>query len=270
MHWFPQDIWGLLFHHMGPRSHTPWHLPRRAQDYLYERSSIKSPVNNNAQQLQTGIAFHHVASYSPTTGDAPFRSVDSNVPAGFHSVRVLRVDQRGVEERPGLERAWNDLAHRCRTGYERVYCFWAEHRQFHGKQEGGGVEYDCGRCVSQSSGLRGFGKLIKGLHSEYQAGVNHSIRCVHVQSPYYQHERRRDPVHAYRRSVVRICGLRREEEADFWLMNFPLRLPTSPCLPLSYLSPNRIHAHIHHSPLLSVGTPPRSPDIFMPTAFLPL
>ena len=58
-------------------------------------------------------------------------------------------------------------------------------------------------------------KLIRGsLRSEHQTGVDHLVRCFHVQPAYHQHERRWNPVHAHRRSVVRVCGLPREEAAD--------------------------------------------------------
>ena len=66
-----------------------------------------------------------------------------------------------------------------------------------------------------------FGKLMRGpLRRKHQAGANHTVRCVHVQSEYYKYERRRNPVHAHRRSVVWVCGLRREEEADFQHMTY--------------------------------------------------
>ena len=76
---------------------------------------------------------------------------------------------------------------------------------------------------------------MQGLCSEYQAGFDYLVRCVHVQSAYYEHERRRNPVHAYRRSVVWICGLRREEEADFQHVNLSSLLTCMFSLLLNYL-----------------------------------
>ena len=90
---------------MGSHSHPPRHLPRRSQNYLYERSPIKPFIYNNTQQLETGITFRHIAPRTPATGYAPLRPVDSDVSVGVYPVCVLCVDQWGVEERPGLERA---------------------------------------------------------------------------------------------------------------------------------------------------------------------
>ena len=58
-------------------------------------------------------------------------------------------------------------------------------------------------------------ELIRGsLRSEHQAGVDYLVCRVHVQPAYHEHERRWNPVHAHRRSVVWVCGLRRKEAAD--------------------------------------------------------
>lgn len=96
---------------------------------------------------------------------------------------------------------------------------------------------------------------MQGLRSEYQAGSDHLIRRVHVQSAYYEHERCRNPVHTYRGSLVRVCGLRREEEADFQHMNPSSCSPASPvyCFVISSATPAVLLSRLSLFALLSVG-----------------